>query len=422
MEKHYKTKSGLDIYSYELEKLNRFCISLNIKAGLLYEDENETGITHYLEHVLFRRMGKYTINQLNAKLDKYGLYFNGTTYRKFLRFELTGCIDYFEKGVDIFLNLFEPFTVTQEEADKELKRISREICEDGFKSTTEYQCTKIVWEGTPLARSVLGEEWRLKRIRINKLREKKEKLFSKENIFIYVTGAIGGKLDYLHKKAGDVIIGQSDVRQNIAPVPRDFARRDIKTIIHSSDSNHIGVSFDIDFSRINKKDIELLSIVLFSLSNNRVIKDLSDEQGLIYDYNDFLEYYDNIGRLYFKIETEENMMFESLAAIMKMFRDIKSGISDLEFDSAVVWAIADIDLNLDNAENVNMDYSWDSHLLGYGFKTAEEKRQQCRSIKKADVEAAAREIFTPKNLCIAFLSTVRLDKTKIRQVVLENLM
>lgn len=422
MEKHYKTKNGLDIYSQDMPGYKQFCISLNIKAGILYEGDYETGITHYLEHMLFRRLGRYSENELDRELDRYGLDFSGTTYNKFLQFEMTGLIDYFKQGAEIFMNLFEPFSATKEEADKELKIIVREIFEGGDKNTTDYYCNKIAWEGTKLARTIAGEEWKLRRISTAKLAKKKEEIFSAGNMFVYVTGAIGSELENFYAMAEKAVIGRGELRQNVAAVPYDFMKRDIKIITRSADSDHMGLSFDFDAAKYSGVEIELLYDILFRLSTCKVYTHLKDDKGLIYDYDEYIDCYKNIGRIYFKLETEDDLVYDALAATMKMFGEIKKDITDFEYESAVLYNTTYADIKTDNARNLNHNYSWYAHLMEYGYRSAAEEKQLYRSVTKERLQQAACEIFMPDNLCIAFKSTARLDVDKIRRIVLDNLM
>ena len=56
MEKKRTTENQIDIFYYPNRHTHSFCLSLYIKAGALYESDEDNGITHFLEHILFRNI------------------------------------------------------------------------------------------------------------------------------------------------------------------------------------------------------------------------------------------------------------------------------------------------------------------------------------------------------------------------------
>lgn len=86
MENKILTANGIEIFSYPNRHTHSFCLSLYIRAGALYESDEENGITHFLEHILFRninhRMGRASCT---GRLDQLGLFFNGATYKEFIQ-------------------------------------------------------------------------------------------------------------------------------------------------------------------------------------------------------------------------------------------------------------------------------------------------------------------------------------------------
>ena len=85
-EKRTVAKNGIPVYSFTNEKSHSFYISMFLKAGCMYEREDESGITHFLEHVVIRNINKLMDGRLYRELDKYGLEFNASTYSEMVQF------------------------------------------------------------------------------------------------------------------------------------------------------------------------------------------------------------------------------------------------------------------------------------------------------------------------------------------------
>ena len=109
MEKLVVADNQLPIYYYENEALHRFCITLYIKAGILYESRDEIGITHVFEHMIFRNINRVLDGQMKQKLDKMGAYFNGCTFKEFVEIKIIAANKHFLECADIISKIFEHF-------------------------------------------------------------------------------------------------------------------------------------------------------------------------------------------------------------------------------------------------------------------------------------------------------------------------
>ena len=90
-----RTKSGIPLYLYPNPHLHSFCLCLYAKGGSLYEGEKENGVTHAIEHLLFRNVNHAMKGEMYATLDRLGLCFEGCTYKEFVRFTVSGAKEHF---------------------------------------------------------------------------------------------------------------------------------------------------------------------------------------------------------------------------------------------------------------------------------------------------------------------------------------
>ena len=90
MEQRKVTRNGIEIFCDSGEHLHSFCLSLYLRAGSLYEGEEENGISHFLEHIVIRNINWLMDGGLYPYLDRRGLMFNACTYKEFIQFEITG--------------------------------------------------------------------------------------------------------------------------------------------------------------------------------------------------------------------------------------------------------------------------------------------------------------------------------------------
>jgi len=92
--------NGIKVCSKLNTNLKSFCLSLYVRAGSIFEDTSNNGITHLLEHCLFRNLkGKY--DDFYNLLSAHGIEIQGCTYKEFLRFSINGPHCEFNFATDI---------------------------------------------------------------------------------------------------------------------------------------------------------------------------------------------------------------------------------------------------------------------------------------------------------------------------------
>ena len=80
MEIQHITPNGVSIFHDKNIRLHSFCLCLYVKAGSMYESKKNNGISHFLEHIVFRNIHYKMNGTLYQTLDRLGLEFNATTY------------------------------------------------------------------------------------------------------------------------------------------------------------------------------------------------------------------------------------------------------------------------------------------------------------------------------------------------------
>ncbi|MBQ5821568.1 MAG: insulinase family protein, partial [Clostridia bacterium] len=155
MEEVFSTAS-LPVYAYRNAALHGFCLSLYVRAGSMYESAEENGVSHCLEHMVFRNVNRSMNGGLYQFLDRCGLSFNAVTYKELVQFYIVGATEHFDDAVTVFSHIFDPMDLPRSEIEPEIRRIKSEIREADEFTCLDYFADGCVWEDTSLARSILG--------------------------------------------------------------------------------------------------------------------------------------------------------------------------------------------------------------------------------------------------------------------------
>lgn len=396
------TKNNIDVYSYKNEGVHGFCISLYVKAGSLYETEEENGLTHFYEHAVFKSVNNYFDKKLSEYIDKYALDFNGCTYKEFMRFKITGATKNFKKAVPVILSVLKKLNVTKEDIDSERKRIKAEIRESGEKTSLHNFSNSIIWNGTSLKNTICGKMKNLDKTGKEKLIKFGENLFCKENFFFYITGSFSDNdLDFFLKETQKEKSNECFVkRDNNAPVPIDFFNRKENVFIKNDRMTLIRFAFDIDTKKYSCQQYDILYDILFKGENSVIFKELSEKSGLIYSFDCLFEQYNNVGNISFMFEVKNSDIYEGIAKVTEALANLKKGT----FENLKYVKPRYVDnayLTLDDCDDFNWDRAYEGCILNLNEKTIEEKIKKYENVKKEDITEMCKDIFRKENLILA---------------------
>ena len=422
MEERMTAKNGIEIYSYKNPALHGFSISLFLRAGLMYEREQEQGITHFLEHVLIRNINKQKGGKLYATLDKHGVEFNAATYSEMVQFYTHGASANFSVGADVIASFFNPIILNASEIATERKRIKAEIRESDEKNSMASFSAAQVYADTSLAGSITGTNKSVDRITLTKLEEYRKRVFIKENLFIYVTGSFDDSdLSHLCDIVGSIELcearTESDIHTNIAPVSRYFGNRDAMISVKNADYTSLRFTFDMDMASVDDNAADILYDMLLSGYSSPFFIEMSEERGLFYDTSGAVEKFKNVGNFYFGYEVKERDVYDAAAITVDILNDYAK---NLRHPSEIIKAgyVDNALLLYDDMREFNFTMAYDNHIMDAGYKTLEDRIAAYRALTPERIRDTARALFRPENLTLTIKgSKKRIDIDRLKKIV-----
>ena len=413
-------KNGIKIYSYRNPASHSFYLSLYLRAGNMYEEGREGGITHFLEHVLVRNVNRLMGDSLYRELDRKGIVFNASTYSEMIQFYLSGASDNIGFASKVLAGLFSPIVLSSSDVKIERDRIKAEIREADDKTSLTAFSTGIVWEGTPLSGSILGTLGSVSRINLCGIENYRKDVFTRENLFVYLTGNFSDEALWdLVELIGEIDIPSGKIRDNNAPVPKNFGKRPPHAYVKNADFSMVRFNFDMDMSKIPIGVDDLIYDVLLEGYNSPFFVEMSEKKGMFYDLWGGVEKYRNIGSFSFSFEVRADKILESVKQTLDILSDFKSTLLD-EADCMKAGYTQNGDLLLDDPRDMNFTFAYDNHILSLGYSTTEERKMAYDRITPEMIRDSARIIFAPENMVIAVKTNKRkLDADMLDKIILD---
>lgn len=419
-ERLYVTKNGIKIYSYRNEHAHSFFVSMFLRAGSMFERAEDSGITHFLEHIAIRNVNALMGDKLYALLDKYGLAFNASTASEMVQFYVSGSPKNFSTGASILASVLSPIILDTGSISVERDRIKAEIRESDEKNTLAAFSGTLVFEDTSLSHSILGTNKTVSRITKARLERYRQEVMTSGNLFFYVTGNFTDEdIKTLAREIESKDVPFGEGRENIAPVPKGFCKRHPEAHIKNGDFTMLRLTFDIDMTKVKIPALDIIYDMLVSGNNSRLFYELSEKRGIVYDINGFVDKYKNLGILSFYYEIKEDKIYEALELTLSILTSAKSEIPDKDACMKAIY-VDNAPMLLDDPCELNFTFGHGNHIVGQNFKNISDQQKAYDEITPEMLRDTMRIIFAPENLTVAVKGKKRkIDKERLDNILAE---
>ncbi len=415
MEQKLTTKNGVDIFYYRNPNIHGFYISLFMRAGSMYEEIS--GITHFLEHAAIRNVGALMGGELYSTLDRYGMDFNASTFSEMVQFYITGASANFDRASEIISRLLSPIILSTDDIRTERDRIKAEIRESDDRTSLSTFSYNIVYEGTSLARPITGTLGGVERITKTKLEQYRRSVQTPENIFFYVTGNFTDEnLSRLASMIEPYHLQSGVMQKNLAPVCKNFGKRDGEVHIKNADFTMLRFAFDMDMTKMSVAESDLLYDMLLGGYNSRLFIEMSEKRGMFYDITGSSDRYGNIGTLVFSFEVRSGSVCDAVQTVVEILRQLKEN-TPTEGEMMRADYVDNAGLLYDDPREMNFVFAYDNHIMNSGYSSIDERVEKYKSVTPERIREIADMIFRPENLTLALKG----NKKKIDIEPLENI-
>ena len=190
MVKTVKLKCGTTLIMDKTDYVQSAALGIWVRTGAADENDSVSGVSHYIEHMMFKGTDNRTAKEIASDVDKIGGMFNAFTGKEATCYYIKTLSSNIYAGAEILLDMLTGSRFDQEEMDKERKVICEEIkmVKDSPDDDVYDTISELVASGNPLGRSILGTPESLAGIDRAKLTAYYSEKYASDSIVIAVAG------------------------------------------------------------------------------------------------------------------------------------------------------------------------------------------------------------------------------------------
>ncbi len=330
----FKTyKNGLRLIADKIDYVNSVTIGVFVKTGSMNETEIENGISHFIEHCVFKGTKKRTAFEISDFTDSIGAQINAFTSKEATCFYTKSTTEHLKKCADILSDILFDATFLSEEIEKEKGVIIEEInmSEDSPEDLLMDLLSKSRYGDEGLGRTILGSVKNVRSFTYDEVKRYMDKYYTADNIVISVCG------NFDEKEIESIIEDNFASRLKVSESAPQFQTKNIYygnvNKYKKIEQAHIGLALN-GIPRSDKRG-EILSIantVLGGGMSSRLFQKVREELGLAYTVYSALSQYKDTGtvEIYAGVNTQSrDIALEAILDEIQSFR--KNKITEQEF-------------------------------------------------------------------------------------------
>lgn len=393
--------NGLRVVCVEMPHLHAAELAVYLKVGGRNDPAGKEGISHFLEHILFRGTQEFASSlEIENAFEAIGGAPNAATDAESTCYYSRIHPDHVRRGLKILASmLMRPLLegvdiekrIIAEEAREDLNELGEEINPDTIAS-------RLLWPHHPLGMPTIGTLESIAAISREDLEAHLARYYIPANAVVVIAGPV--RSHEVFAATGEVFGNwQGDVAPLAVPPTRRHTAPQIR-FVRDSDSQ---MNLQLAFLGIRRGDprfmaMRLLRRLLAGGGSSRLHLRLREELGIVYSVEAAIGAYDETGCMAIDLSTAPDTLTQAVeVALAELQRVIQEGsIPEAELERVRQSYIFDLDYSRDSAYEMGARYGW-GELMGV-MRSIEEDQQEARGITAADLQAAARVIFAPENL------------------------
>lgn len=392
--------NGMPLVVVCLPHLHSASISVYFKAGSRYESPELNGISHFLEHMMFRGTRKYpSTYALNLAVERLGGTLFAATSPTSTEFEIGLPRDTHEDGIRLMADILtEPIF---DDMEIERRIIAEEALEDydekGRPVDIDFLSRSRLWPGHALGQSVIGPIHNINRFSIGNIREHFANHYVAANGIVCLSGAFDP--DRAPAIAEEVFSALPAKGPAILSAPPTLGRGpSTANAFKPGSQTQVRVAFHTPGD--DDPDHTALSILLGVLDDGmstRLHRRIFDERGLAYHISAGMDSYPDVSVLNIDATCSHENVRKVVDEILILAVEMSEHpISGEELDKAKKRAAWDIEAFLDDPQAMSLWYGEQALFRKPPF--LEERVRELSEVTPEDLMRIAGRVFRPQNL------------------------
>ncbi|HJV46691.1 MAG TPA: pitrilysin family protein [Bacillota bacterium] len=390
----YTLDNGVRVIIEKIPTVRSVALGIWVGTGSRYEEPTNNGISHFIEHMLFKGTKVRSAKEIAEAFDQIGGHVNAFTSKEYTCFYARILDEHAPIALDILADMFFNSVFDEEELKKERKVVIEEIkmYDDTPDDLVHDLISRASFQNHPLGYSILGTEEVLNQLNRDHILHYMEERYQPQNVVLTVAGNVtDGILDSI-KQYFSTFTRRGKTKSELKP-PVFCAGELLRK--KETEQAHLCLAFPgLEIGNADVYSLILMNNILGGSMSSRLFQEVREERGLAYSVFSYHSSYKDSGLFTVYAGTAPNQLDEVYKVIMDTLSKLKShGITPEELTKGKEQLKGSLMLSLEST-NSRMSRLGKNELSLGNHLTLDQIIQRVNAVSLEDVQGAINRIFT----------------------------
>ena len=395
--------NGLRVLCAPMASARSASVSLYVGAGSQYERDELAGVSHLVEHCVFKGSELHpSAADISMAVEGVGGYINAGTDRELTVYYAKVPGPDWGTAVDVIVDMVSRPKFKREELEKERSVILEELAqvEDSPYQLVAELLSEVMWRGTPLGRDIAGTPESVNAIPYEETVSYWQAQYSPCNALVSVAGEIDADavLTRVSGLTSNWSAAEAEPRR-AAPLCSDGERVAVR--IKETEQAQISIGLPAMTSRHpDRHALGLMTAMLGDGMSSRLFLKVREELGLVYDIHSSLALLLDSGVLQVSMGVDPENVEEALRATLGELSRMRDGVPEAELERARRLAAGRMLMGMEDTRAVSA-WNGSQALLHEEVWSVDEVNARYQAVTREDIERLANEYLREDELRLA---------------------
>jgi len=405
--------NGLRIISSEMPHTRSVSIDIFTGIGSRYEGDQDAGVSHFLEHMLFKGTHRRpTGADISGAIEQVGGMMNAGTDRETTSFWCKVASPHFSKALDVLVDILRNPLMKQEDVEKE-----RGVIQEELSMTNDYPSYRVdlltdemLWPSQPMGRDIGGSRETVDGITRAMILDWYQRHYVASNIVVSIAGNISH---------GEVVEAVAPLMEGLAtgvsPTYSPAAHGDdsmprVRLENRKTEQAHLSLCLPgLPTRHPDRYALDLMNGVLGDGMSSRLFVEMREKRGLAYEVHSSVTHFRDTGSIVVYCGVEPKKAKEAVDTALEELERIKEGVPEDELAKAKEFAKGRLLLRMEDTRAV-AGWAGAQQILYGEVLMVDEVVKRVDAITTDDVVRAAKTYLMPDKLMLAVVGPYRSDR------------
>ncbi|MBN1862044.1 MAG: insulinase family protein [Dehalococcoidales bacterium] len=404
--------NGLRLITATMPHTRSVCISIFIGTGSRYEPDAEAGISHFIEHLLFKGTEKRpSAREISAAIEGVGGIINGATDKEVTVYWAKVPGQHFATALDILTDILLHPRFEPADLEKERQVIIEEInmTRDIPSQQVNLLIDELLWPDHPLGRDIAGSRESVTATSRDNLISYLKRQYGPDNTVVAIAGNIRHRETV--SAVSEILSGWASQQPHLGytafqPKPGPRLR------IEKKDTEQVHLCLAIPGLPLlhpRRFPLDLLNVILGEGMSSRLFTEIRERLGLTYSIHSYVEHFFDTGSLNISAGVELRKLETATSAIREQLHQLKEGVPEEELIRAKEFSKGRLLLRMEDSRSV-AGWLGGQEILTERILTTDQIIAIIDAITTEELKELARELIADSKLHLAVVGPVTEDE------------